>query len=614
MSLPDQSLPGEQTAGVTGLFFSDWLLLIAFCVCVFGISLVSGRPLTMHEGVLPQSSREMYVDHDWVIPKNGGRPWLESPPLPQWITVGIASVIGRCDEVWIVRIGPLLAATWIVCLTAWMMSGWFGRVHGLISGAILATTYEFTQYAWLAEDEIFLAALVATAMAAFVRGEFFRQEPTVTLSSHFFGKRPGGLLLFYAALGLTNLAKGLLFGTAMVVVPIAGYLLWNADRKRIAYYCWFWGWLVFAAVAGAWPLLAINRYPDVIALWSYDHVGRLNGNYVAITEPVWYYAQVLPSLVLPWTPLCFAGFALTAATARNRRFSAERLIWCWAILPPIVFSIPSGKHHHYLLHCLAPWAMLATPALIAARTWTLTWPAWTRNPAFAACLWGTLAAIAAGAFNQLIASLTGETQVTSAIVSYGPIAIIAGSAIVAAGLAGLITAGLYHRRSRIAAATLFAFVACGFIAGHCAAGWYFDKCRQDTEFLLAARNFEPASGPVYVNTATSSLDEFRIQFYLKDRSRPLHNLSFLNSAQIVEDEVLLIARSGERARLAELGDVQQLLQSKQTRRERSPDDRWTLFRVSLPRNRNRFPVDGIRISPMQTAQREQGPYVGPSRF
>ena len=87
---------------------TDYLLLASFCLLFFGFSLVGGRPLSMHEGVLPQTAREMLSDHDWVVPKNGGRPWLESPPLPQWITVGIASVIGRCDEVWIVRIGPAL--------------------------------------------------------------------------------------------------------------------------------------------------------------------------------------------------------------------------------------------------------------------------------------------------------------------------------------------------------------------------------------------------------------------------------------------------------------------------------------------------------------------------
>ena len=71
----------------------DYLLLGAFCLLFFGFSLIGGRPLSMHEGVLPQSAREMLADHDWVIPKNGGRPWLESPPLPQWVTVGIASLI-----------------------------------------------------------------------------------------------------------------------------------------------------------------------------------------------------------------------------------------------------------------------------------------------------------------------------------------------------------------------------------------------------------------------------------------------------------------------------------------------------------------------------------------
>jgi 4-amino-4-deoxy-L-arabinose transferase-like glycosyltransferase len=72
-----------------GLSRQDFLGLALCCLAFFGFSLVGGRPLTMHEGVLPQSAREMARDHDWVVPKNGGRPWLESPPLPQWCTVAI---------------------------------------------------------------------------------------------------------------------------------------------------------------------------------------------------------------------------------------------------------------------------------------------------------------------------------------------------------------------------------------------------------------------------------------------------------------------------------------------------------------------------------------------
>src|SRR4051794_16627926 len=90
---------------------SDYLLLTLFSLALFGFSLIGGRVLTMHESRLPQASREMLSNGDWLIPMSGGRPWLERPPLPHWITAGVAILCGRCDQVWIVRIPPVLMGT-----------------------------------------------------------------------------------------------------------------------------------------------------------------------------------------------------------------------------------------------------------------------------------------------------------------------------------------------------------------------------------------------------------------------------------------------------------------------------------------------------------------------
>jgi 4-amino-4-deoxy-L-arabinose transferase-like glycosyltransferase len=597
--------PAEQefpALNANRLTTADWSLLVLFCGLLFGFSLVGGRPLTMHEGVLPQTAREMFSDGDWIVPKNGGRPWLESPPLPQWITVCIASLFGRCDEVWIARIGPALAATWVVVLTAWMTAGWFGRSAGLLSGCILATMYEFAQYAWLAEDEMFLCALVTTAVAAFVRGEFFRSEPNLALSRSFIGRRPSGLLLFYAALGATNLAKGLAFGTAMAAIPIAGYLLWNFDWKRIAYYCWFWGWLLAAAIAAAWPLAVYQRYPDVLSLWSFDHVGRLNGDYAALTEPAWYYARVLPGLIAPWTPLAFVGLVVAARKGLALPYSAERFVVCWAVLPPLVFSIPSGKHHHYLLHCVAPWAVLTAPMLIALRERMVQWPAAAKSPLIAAGTWGAVGMAAVWLLRERIADAIpgGSIPVIGALVGL--------SALIPAVVAAVVF-GLHHANARIAGATLFTVVGLCFCAGHYAAGKYFDQCRQDTVFLQQVRETVPADERIWINAATGSLDEFRLQFYLPRQGRLIHNLSFLADERIGGERAYVLTRAGHADELSEFGEVTRVMTSERTRREKSPADRWTLFSLRFHPDLVRRSSDGIRVSPMQAAQREAGPIL-----
>ncbi len=412
MSAPATDLPRLRGA--------DYLLLTAVSVLLFGYALVESRCLTMHEAVLPQNSREMMIDHDWLIPKYGFQPWLERPPLPQWITVGFASLVGHCDREWIVRTPVVVLGIVVVLLTGWMTSLWYGRTIGLLSGLVLATMWEFYTYSSDSEADMFLCAIVTGAVALFVYLEFCRRgvtgdspSPPAPLPSGergeegplsqgvrgdrspsplggegpgvrgesvgFFGARPWRVLAFFVLFGMTNLAKGLIFGTLMVAVPVACYLFWNLDLRAMRRYIWLPGWLAFAVVSLTWPLLICQKYPDVIELWASDYVGRLNQGF--IREPVWYYAVTLPWVMLPWTGVAIYGLWRTGAAALKRRCSAERFLWCWAVMTPVIFSIPQGKHHHYLLQCLAPWAVLT--ALGAVRIWEAVRqaPLWLRNPA-----------------------------------------------------------------------------------------------------------------------------------------------------------------------------------------------------------------------------------------
>ena len=102
-------------------------------------------------------------------------------------------------------------------------------------------------------------------MAVFAHLEF-RRPLTETEPVGFFGRRPSGpVLVFFVLFAMTNLAKGLIFGTLMVAIPIAGYLAWNRDLRAIRRYVWLWGWLAFVLVAAAWPVAV---YPPIRTWWS----------------------------------------------------------------------------------------------------------------------------------------------------------------------------------------------------------------------------------------------------------------------------------------------------------------------------------------------------------
>ncbi len=576
----------------------DYILLSIFCLFLFGFSLVGGRPLSMHEAVLPQSAREMLNDGELAVPKRGGAPWLESPPLPQWITVAVASVFGRCDEVWIVRLPGVLMATSVVLMVGWMASLWFGRTTGLLSGFIMATTAEFTRYAWLAEDEIYLCAIVTAAIALFVRIEFSASgeqinERNTAGAFRFFGRRTRLTLLFFAVLGMTNLVKGLIFGTAMAVIPIAGFLLWNADFGRIRRYLWSWGWLAFLVVASLWPVVVYIRYPNVLELWKFDLGGRLGGHYVE--QSIWYYPVNLLWILAPWTLVIPFGFLATRKAALKQRYSAERFLWVWALLIPIVFSIPHGKHHHYLLHAIVPWSVLASFGLVSARKLWLSAPRLTRTPAFSVMTVALPGTIALWIFRD---KLPGPDLL--------PYALMLCSVFLAVSL----NHALLHRAPQFAAKTLFCFVGVCLCFGHWYAGQYVDKHRHDAAFIQSAKEMIERDSVVLVDMQTGGLQGFLYLFYLDDRAVPMHNLSFVRDADVKDGQVYLITRMRFHESLSEFGQLEPILQSQQTANEESAEDRLTLFRLTYHPDVERISSAGTKITPMQAMYRADGPYLG----
>ena len=341
------------------------LLLAVFSFTLFVVPAVKDRGLTIHEAVLPQTSRSMYYDGDLVIPKRGTAPWLENPPLPQWVTVGLCHVFGTCDEVWVSRVGTALTGTALVVTVVFIAATFYGPGFGLMAGFVMATTYQVIRYSSLAEDEIYLALMVALAILAFVRLEFAGPQPKPFRPVDLVGKRPFGYVVLFLLLGMTNLTKGVVFGPVMALIPIAVFLILTLDVHRITRYFWLWGVVIFLVVGSAWPALTVARHPGALELWGFDLFGRLSGDYEVINQPVWYYLRALPEATAPWILLAPLGFWLTRQRAIREATSPERFLWVWAIAFPLVLTIPSGKHSHYLLHGLVPWVILATIALDA---------------------------------------------------------------------------------------------------------------------------------------------------------------------------------------------------------------------------------------------------------
>ena len=581
-----ESAPSPDGTGLLRL--GDGLMLGLFCLVLFGYAMFSGRPLSLHEARLPELSREMLRDGNWLIPRSGGRPWLERAPLPDWLTILVSLILRqRCQSVWVVRLPAVLAGCLTVVLTAWTAARCCGRRIAVWSGLVLATTYEFYIYACRAEDDIFLAALVSVAMALFVSLEF----PTAASGNaraRFAGSRPWPVAAFFAATGLTSLAKAPLLGPAVLIPAIAGFLFSTREPARIRRYVWLWGWLLAAALTAAWPLLVYLRFGnEALSNWIFDYVGT-----TSYDQPFWWYLRELLWCLAPWTPVALLGLWCTAGRARHARSSPERFIWCWALAPLILLSVAHRKHHHYLVPDLAPWAVLTALGLRRATAILLRAPSWLRSLAFGLIAFALPGAAITWLFH---AQVPGPRAVTM---------------FVAAAELGVATIfwGWSRQSGRVAMAGCVGTLAVVYCWGQSCLP---DLTTQDTLFLRKVLTAVKRDDLLFVNADLhGELDFFRNCFYLGDHAKLLHNLTFLRDQRIESPTVYVITRANDQRLLNELGTTRIILQSAKTRRERGPADRFTLFLLRFDPALRRYPVP-LHISTAQAMGRAPGPYCGP---
>ncbi len=547
----------------------DYVLLAAFCLLLFGYAGFSGRPLTMHEARLPETSREMLVTHSWLLPTSGGRPWLERPPLPHWVVTSAMRLFGHDDRVWVVRWPSGLMGLIAVLLTASMAGRVFGRTIGLMSGFVLATCFEFYTYSCLAEDDIYLGALVAIAAALFVKAQYLAAPSRAFRWYDFFTVRRPAVLGFFIVLGLTNLTKGPLLGLVILGTPVGVSLVWESVSRRslqpILRFAWLWGWLITITLTVAWPMWAYHKYPDVVDNWRYDYLGRVSGAYTDINEAWYYYLPTTATALLPWTPACLIGMLVCVVpgqwwsrfaksepspasttpsyspVGQTSTASARRFFLLWAVVPLLVLSVPKGKHHHYLIPLIAPWAIL--------------------------------------------------------------------------GAIGLREIGRYLSAS-LGRKILIGFVLLllvGYSAGQTIVAGGTDHTLADTAFLQRVNGELPGDARLFLNGKLGpkgNLDFFRVQFYSRPTARLLHNLSYLRDEKIADPVVYVITRAKDEAVLRTMGTVVVIDQSPSSHEITKPEGRFTLYKLTFDPTLQRYRVPTY-ITSLQAMERADGPWCGP---
>ncbi len=551
-----------------GLTRRDLELIAAFSFLLFLIVPVSGRILTGHESVQPQTAREMYEGMSWFIPTVGGDPWLERPPVPSWFICAIYTVAGTGSNDAVARLAAILVAVPIVLLVAGIGSRLYGRTAGILSGLICATMQEYYAFASNPEADIFLALIVVGTLALFVRLEFGPRADRVGEPTGFTARRPWVVLAFFALLGATNLSKGLLFGTVMAGLPVAGYLLWNRSWVQMKRYVWLPGWALTGGIALLWPLLVLSLHPEMISIWKAHYGGRLNNGY--LQEPWHYYLTNVPIVIFPWTLPALIGLFST----RKAAFAGpgpERFLWCWAILPPVVFSLADGKHHHYLLQCIFPWSILAVTG--ARVMWQFCRERLTvvlKRPVYVAAAFALISTVVLA---SLRSKIPGGLEIVFTIGAY----FTAASYVVACCL--------IHPHGRTALVGVFAVAVTGFALWTPYQVHYLDQYDHDLAFVREASTVIPAEAAVNVHYDwIGPLETFWVLYHTPRQGVTIRDPWQLAERYQGQPCAYILTRRAEIEKFAIVGKVDVLLESRKTRGEHNLAERRVLCRVTFHPN------------------------------
>ncbi|MFQ5349755.1 MAG: ArnT family glycosyltransferase [Thermoanaerobaculia bacterium] len=299
------------------------------------------------EPYFAEGAREMVVDGRWAVPHVNGVVTTDKPPLFFWLIALFSLPFGEVNS-WTARLPSALAALGTVALTMRLGRHYFGPRTAALAGVALATTYLFWEKARWSQTDSVLCFLIWVALAAFAE---FR-------SGDLDGRRAG--LVFWLAAALAVLDKGPV-GFLLPLGIALSVLITDRDLRSWRRFAPFSGPLLFALVLAAWVLFSIFGDDSGYSVWGAlrEHFVDRGIHGMHHKQPPWYFLEVLPPVLMPWTALLPGALLL----AWRRRLPFDRFLLVAALFVVAFFSISTEKRELYALPAV-PALALMTAALV----------------------------------------------------------------------------------------------------------------------------------------------------------------------------------------------------------------------------------------------------------
>lgn len=291
-----------------------------------------------------QVAREMFLSGDYITPTLGGHTWFEKPALLYWMIAAGFKVFGVSE--WSARCGPALCGL-LTIAAVWCVGRKIDESFGVSSLIVTATSLGLIVFSRGASFDVVITMTTTWALACFLLHELTTER----------GKDKLFLIGFYAFIGLSLLAKGLVGIVIPFGVVIVYYLLRRRWPERSVLLSLIWGVPLAVAVSAIWygPVIAKHGWSFIDEFFVQHHFARYVSNKYHHPQPVYFYPVIILMLTLPWTPF------FVEALVKARRWawrgtddlSVVRVFsLAWLLVTVVFFSFSGSKLPGYVLPAL----------------------------------------------------------------------------------------------------------------------------------------------------------------------------------------------------------------------------------------------------------------------
>ena len=302
------------------------------------------------EGAFAEATRELMVGHDWGSTTLNGVDRFDKPILIYWFQALSLKTFGLNE--FAVRLPSALCAfLWCLALGhfAWRR---FGPAVAIAAAGILATSLG--------------PMLIGRAATADALLNLLLTLSTLDLWRHLENGRDWPRRRAFAWIGLGLLAKG----PVALLIPAAAAGLWlltGRDRSRLQRLVSdSKAWALMVGIAAPWYIYAVWRHgmAFVDGFLLHHNLERFTGSMEGHAGSLFYYLEVLPVAMMPWTPL-LVPIAWHLRARWREPLGRFLLLWLGFVL--VFFSLSGTKLPHYVLYGFTPLVLLAAQELILVK-------------------------------------------------------------------------------------------------------------------------------------------------------------------------------------------------------------------------------------------------------